>query len=55
MRRLLDRIYDGSLFVAGVFLVGIFAVMIAEAVLRKLGSYVTGASELIGWFCAAGM
>jgi TRAP-type C4-dicarboxylate transport system permease small subunit len=53
MRKLLDRTYDASLFVAGVFLVGIFAVMIGEAVLRKMGSYITGASELVGWFCAA--
>lgn len=53
MRKLLDRTYDASLFLAGLFLVGIFTVMITEAVLRKFGSYVTGASELVGWFCAA--
>jgi TRAP-type C4-dicarboxylate transport system permease small subunit len=53
MRKFLDRTYDCSLFLAGVFLVGIFVVMIAEAALRKLGSYVVGASELVGWFCAA--
>lgn len=53
MRKFLDRIYDGSLWLAGLFLVGIFAVMVGEAVLRKMGGYITGASELIGWFCAA--
>lgn len=53
MRKLLDGLYAGSLGVAGVFLVGIFLVMIGEAVMRKLGSYIPGASELIGWFCAA--
>lgn len=53
MRKFLDRIYDGSLVLAGLFLVGIFAVMVGEAVLRKMGGYITGASELIGWFCAA--
>ena len=53
MRRFLDRLYNGSLFVAGIFLVGIFVLMITEAALRKLGSYVPGASEMIGWFCAA--
>ncbi|NPC56952.1 TRAP transporter small permease [Caenimonas soli] len=53
MRKILDRTYDGSLFLAGVFLVAIFAVMIIESILRKLGGYIPGASELIGWFCAA--
>lgn len=53
MRKFLDRLYDGSLALAGLFLVAIFAVMIGEAVLRKMGGYIPGASELIGWFCAA--
>lgn len=53
MRKLLDRLYDGGLFLAGVFLVAIFLVMVIESVLRKLGGYVPGASDLIGWFCAA--
>ena len=53
MRKFLDRVYDGGLFLAGAFLVAIFLVMIIESVLRKFGGYVPGASELIGWFCAA--
>ena len=53
MRKFLDRLYSGSLGLAGVFLVGIFGVMIGEAVMRKMGSYIPGASELVGWFCAA--
>ncbi len=53
MRKFLDGLYAGSLGIAGVFLVGIFLVMIGEAVMRKMGSYIPGASELIGWFCAA--
>lgn len=53
MRKFLDRIYDGSLALAGVFLVAIFGVMIGEAVLRKMGSFIPGASDLVGWFCAA--
>lgn len=53
MRKFLDQVYDGSLFVAGIFLVAIFVVMIVESLLRKLGGYIPGASELIGWFCAA--
>lgn len=53
MRKFLDGLYDGSLALAGVFLVGIFAVMVGEAFLRKMGGFIPGASELIGWFCAA--
>ncbi len=53
MRTFLDRLYGASLFGAGCFLVGIAALMIGEAIVRKAGGYITGASELIGWFCAA--
>lgn len=53
MRKLLDGLYDASLVAAGLFLLAIFLLMIGEAVLRKMGSYITGASELIGWSCAA--
>ena len=53
MRKFLDGVYGASLILAGLFLVAIFALMIGEAVLRKMGSYITGASELVGWCCAA--
>ena len=53
MRKLLDNVYAASLGLAAFFLVGIFAVMVSEAVLRTMGSYITGASELVAWFCAA--
>ena len=53
MRRFLDGVYDASLFIAGVFLVSIAGLMLGEAIARKSGGYITGASELIGWFCAA--
>ena len=53
MRKLLDHVYAASLFVAALFLVAIFALMIGEAVMRKMGIYITGASELVGWCCAA--
>jgi TRAP-type C4-dicarboxylate transport system permease small subunit len=53
MRKFLDRLYGGSLFVAGCFLAGIAALMVGEAIARKAGGYITGASELVGWFCAA--
>ena len=53
MRRLLDLVYDTSLALAGFFLVSVFALMIFEPVFRWFGSYITGANELVGWFCAA--
>lgn len=53
MRRVLDRAYDACLALAGVFLLGIFALMVLEPVFRWFGSYITGANELVGWFCAA--
>lgn len=53
MRKLLDRVYGASLLLAGLFLVGIFLLMVGEAVVRKMGGYIPGASELIGWSCAA--
>ncbi|MBU1358472.1 MAG: TRAP transporter small permease [Gammaproteobacteria bacterium] len=53
MRKALDTLYAAALFAAGVFLVGIFLTMVFESILRKFGSYIPGASELIGWFLAA--
>jgi len=53
VRKTLDRLYDASLVLAGAFLVGIFLLMIGESAFRAMGSYITGANELVGWFCAA--
>lgn len=53
MRKFLDALYAGGLGLAALFLIGIFVLMVGEAVLRALGSYITGASELVGWFLAA--
>lgn len=53
MRKFLNGIYSGSLFLAGIFLVGMAVLMISESVMRKGGSYIPGAGELVGWFCAA--
>jgi TRAP-type C4-dicarboxylate transport system permease small subunit len=49
----LRHLYNTSAVLAGVMLVGVFVVMIAETVLRKFfGSYVPGASQWISWCCA---
>lgn len=53
MRRLLNHVYNASLVLAALFIIGIFVLMIGESAFRKLGSYITGANELVGWFCAA--
>lgn len=53
LRRYLDRLYNASLFLAGAFMVGIFLLMVGEAAARKLGGYIPGANDLVGWFCAA--
>lgn len=53
MRKFLDRLYGGALGLAALFLVGIFVLMVSESVLRYFGGYITGAQELVGWFCAA--
>lgn len=53
MRTALDRTYTASLVAAGFFLVAILVLMLGEAVVRKLGGYIPGANELVGWSCAA--
>lgn len=53
LRRFLDTLFAASLGLAGVFLLGIFGLMVGEAIFRTAGGYITGANELIGWFCAA--
>jgi len=53
LRRFLDGVYAASLAMAALFLVGVFLLMIGEAVFRTAGSYIKGANEMVGWFCAA--
>lgn len=53
MRSFLDRLYNGSLFLAGIFLVGVALLMICESILRKLGGYIPGAGDMVAWFSAA--
>jgi TRAP-type C4-dicarboxylate transport system permease small subunit len=53
LRRFLERLYRGCAALGALSLVAVFAIMIAETALRKMGSYITGANDLIGWFCAA--
>lgn len=53
MRKLLDWLYVGSGILAGVFMVGIAVLMLAQVVGRELRLPVRGAEDLTAWFCAA--
>jgi TRAP-type C4-dicarboxylate transport system permease small subunit len=53
MRRTLTFLYDGGLFLAALSLIGIFLLMVGESIVRYLGGYITGASEMVGWLCAS--
>ena len=54
MRKLLDHLYDAAGYLAAFFVFGIFAVMIAQTVMREVGWRTSGADDLTKWFSAAG-
>jgi TRAP-type C4-dicarboxylate transport system permease small subunit len=54
VRKALDRLYDGAGYLAAFFVFGIFAVMIAQTVMREAGLRTSGADDLTKWFSAAG-
>ena len=53
MRKFLDGLYLGCGWLAALFLAGIGALMLGQAVLRELGVLVRGADDITAWFCAA--
>jgi TRAP-type C4-dicarboxylate transport system permease small subunit len=53
MRKWLDRTYDAAGYAAAFFVFGIFAVMIAQTVMREAGLRTSGADDLTKWFSAA--
>lgn len=53
MRKLLDRLYNAAGYLAAFFVFGIFAVMIAQTVMREVGWRTSGADDLTKWFSAA--
>jgi TRAP-type C4-dicarboxylate transport system permease small subunit len=53
MRTLLDRVYEASGWLAGLCMVAVFAVVLAQVAGRELGFQVAGADNLASWFCAA--
>jgi TRAP-type C4-dicarboxylate transport system permease small subunit len=54
VRKALDRLYDAAGYLAAFFVFGIFAVMIAQTVMREAGLRTSGADDLTRWFSAAG-
>lgn len=53
MRKFLDALYLGCGGLAAIFLAGIGALMMGQAVLREFGVLVRGADDITAWFCAA--
>jgi uncharacterized membrane protein YeaQ/YmgE (transglycosylase-associated protein family) len=53
MRKILDALYLGCGWLAAIFLGGIGALMLGQALLREFGVLVRGANDLTAWFCAA--
>jgi TRAP-type C4-dicarboxylate transport system permease small subunit len=53
MRRLLDRTYELTGYLAGVCMIMIFLIISAQVVGRETGFLIPGADDLASWFCAA--
>ena len=53
MKSALDLLYRGCAALGAFGLIAVFALMIVETALRKMGSYIPGANDLISWSCAA--
>jgi TRAP-type C4-dicarboxylate transport system permease small subunit len=53
VRRLLDRLYDGAGYLAGLCVLAILVLMIGASAGRELGLRVGGANDIVAWLCAA--
>jgi TRAP-type C4-dicarboxylate transport system permease small subunit len=53
LRKVLNALYDAAGYLAAFFVFGIFAVMIAQTVMREIGWRTSGADDLTKWFSAA--
>ena len=53
MRKLLDNLYDAAGYLAAFCVFAIFALMIAQTVMRETGMRSGGTDDLVAWFCAA--
>jgi TRAP-type C4-dicarboxylate transport system permease small subunit len=53
MRRFLDRLYAGSGVLAALCVLGICALMLAQAFARGMGGQIRGTDDIVSWLCAA--
>lgn len=53
MRRSLGRLYDAAGFLAALFILGIFVLMIGATALRQAGVATAGVDDLVSWMTAA--
>jgi TRAP-type C4-dicarboxylate transport system permease small subunit len=53
LRKTLHWVYDAAGYLAAFFVFGVFAVMIAQTVMREAGWRTSGADDLTKWFSAA--
>ena len=53
MRRFLNLTYDAAGYLAAFFVFAIFAVMIAQTIMRELGLRTGGTDDIVAWMCAA--
>ena len=54
-RAALDKLYYACGIAAGVSIVGILVLMLAQVVGRELGTQVRGADDITAWLCAAAL
>lgn len=52
-RTFLDRLYDAAGWLAGLCILAVFVVVLAQVGGREMGMQVPGADNLASWFCAA--
>jgi TRAP-type C4-dicarboxylate transport system permease small subunit len=53
MRKTLNLLFDGAAYLAALFVLAIFVVMIGSSFLREIGVGTSGTDDLVAWFCAA--
>jgi TRAP-type C4-dicarboxylate transport system permease small subunit len=53
MRRFLDKMYDASGAVGGIFVALIAVLMLGQSLLRSMGIRTGAVNDVVSWFCAA--
>ena len=53
IRRFLDRLYDAAAWLAALFVLAVFVVMIGGSAMRLMGLRTGGSDDIVAWCCAA--